>query len=211
MKFWSVILLFLLPLCSFAGTFKVMWWNIGGGNYYDYPVGHENCYSDQGRNLELLQKNILDKANEWNSPDVMIFGESYDGFLKPETVSKLLERYPYQLEFAYNHNTQRPLRMFVYSKREPIQSAYVSEGLRWNNFHDDPFDQSNYIRSYQRITFLVGGRKINVVPLHAIDPWPEMRAKVGLIRMGLNLLFSDQHSNSIQATYFQKLLSQDRI
>lgn len=71
----------------------------------------------------------------------------------------------------------------------PTDERYIFEELHWADLDTERTSNSNFLRSYQRVTFEFAGRKINLVPVHAVDPWPEMRGERGLIRTGLNLIF----------------------
>lgn len=211
MKFLLLSLLFFSSASQAVEKFNVIWWNVGGGNYYQNITNNENCYADEGRNLILLQQNILKLAR--TNPDVLILGEMYEGFFSEQTMQKLSKIFPSLRKYRYNERDFRPLEIWIFTKQKLADEKYLFEELHWiedrTEQRTEQSTNTNFLRSYQRITLEFAGKKINIVPVHAVDPWPEMRGDRGLLRTGLNLLFSEQNANYIQTGFLRRALYLD--
>ena len=209
-------------------NFSVRWWNIGGTNFWsgvNTPYWTP-CYSQsesafESTALKQIGQNILKAAQASDSPDVMMFGEYIPGLLAAKTLTQIEKIYPFQFDFQYN-SLGRPYEIFVLSKQAPSSTVYKENALEWakqNIEAQSPDHHLLYLRSYQRLTFEVGSQQINLVPLHAVQPWADMEndgspgviARLGrYFEIGLDMVFSNLNPSAVQGNIFQGILKSDQ-
>jgi len=181
-----------------AKDLSVFWWNIGGANWWS-PDPQQTWKPPYSK--DPLEKNILNIAKGPQSPDVMIFCEYWSGFIGDQTLDALVNIYPYNYSLPYNTNG-RPFAILVLSKTK-FDYRYQRNALHWADAKTEEIENKKhptYTRSYQRLTFNIDGHELNIVPLHAVEPWADMveedASKPGAIKSTVNKLFPKHQSNA---------------
>lgn len=232
LSFWIVFQLSFYATSVLAqSSVNVLWWNVGGANFAN--GSHDGPYSREKLEPSLIQlvshqwKTSRDSKAVAPVPDVMMFGEYYEGFFSSQTLEILKETYPYQKGFLYN-NLGRDLVIKVFSK-VPFYSRYRSEALTWASQafqKTHPDDDLVYLRSFQSLHFEFLNQRIHLVPMHLAQPWerqryddvglsqhngePFMGALPGTLEVIHDILYSDQNPLGYQAKVLQKVYQQEQ-
>ena len=198
-----------------AHALSVLWWNIGGANFHQTQ---EAPSYDKAPLEKSLDKIIKDK-----DPEVLVFGEYYEGFLEPEIFHKIQNHYGHGDFFKYNSHSDIGIAVF---SKYPLDIHYEPDVLSWKKGDIKSnlslkYNELHSTRSFQRITFDYKGQEINLVPYHSVMPWNEIKSDdqglssihsaFGPIEVGLSILFSEKSSLGHQAKILQQKIKAQRF
>lgn len=165
----------LLKLKSVDGV-RVVFWNIGYGAL------------NRGGDLD---HNLKDLVNSSAHPDVIVLAEYKEMALNQGTIRFLDTEYPHQAYFPYG-GTLDEVGIKVWSEQPFTQSEAVM--LDWSPTRESSIEQDLYKqdwvtrapkqskwwdRPYSRFRWDIAGYRMNLVPVHLLEPWDKIYERKG--------------------------------
>jgi endonuclease/exonuclease/phosphatase family metal-dependent hydrolase len=194
MRFYALLslcMIYFLIACE-AHALRVIWWNVGG-HYEKSSVGA----IEYGR-LINQQK-----------PDILILGEYFN-----ESEPELEEQFQYKTFKAnYDH---KPNFGIVVLSHYPFTVDDQNHKLAWLPEHKQdiwPETYKNEASKFERPFWIVKFNhptRLNIVPIHLLQPWVEMKKATNTARTIYNVLYGTDHPLEVQIQNLKSAL-QDHV
>ncbi|MCC6751235.1 MAG: endonuclease/exonuclease/phosphatase family protein [Deltaproteobacteria bacterium] len=185
-------------LAGQGGGLRLLWWNVQRGEL--------NAKLTRKGQLPPLDANLQALSSSRFHPDVIVLGEYQQGILRPETRAALARAYPHQHFQPYNAGTPNDglllLSRHALSPEQARQLGYAPPGSspeqaeRYRQRWEAGYGDARYFdKPYLRVgVHLPDGRRVELVPFHAIQPWDKLRQERGgglwgFFRTSLDIVF----------------------
>ena len=190
----------LMSLANAHGL-RIFWWNIHNGR-----IGKKPTPSLSRNLIQLIHSNL--------APDIMVFGEYQNSSLSAGAHAELQDAYPYSFQWSYPPTpgygqvafSKYPMSV---SRMEPLDFTPIQPITEAQRDHYREVwcaPREACTRMFVSLDINVGGKVIQLIPIHLFDGWRKYSQLDGQMETALEILFGKDNPVAFQLSRFQALL-----